>query len=149
MRGLLTPFLAAAAVVSSLGAAPATAPEPPPVTLMVGDSDTMGLVYTDLDGHTVYRYDPEGTTGTVRCTGRCTNTRKPLLARPGTELRLPPGLVGTLGTVSRPDGGRQVTYDGSPLYTFTGDTQPADSVGVDLDWHVVRPREALVTARRS
>ncbi|MEU6089437.1 hypothetical protein ABZ865_22005 [Streptomyces sp. NPDC047085] len=144
MRGPLTCFLAAAAVATCLGAAaPATAPEPPPLTLMVGDSQTMGPVYTDPDGHTVYRYDRETATGTVACTGACTVTRKPLLAQPGTELRLPPGLAGTLGTVTRPDGpGRQVTYDGSPLYTYTGDTQPADTVGVNLDWHVIAPRDA-------
>ncbi|MDQ0994536.1 hypothetical protein [Streptomyces sp. V3I7] len=131
---------AVAAVVACLGAAPAAAPQPPPLTLMVAESATMGPVYTDPDGHTVYRYDPEEATGTVACLGACTDTRRPLYARPGTELRLPPGLTGALGTVTRPDGsGEQVTYDGSPLYTFTGDGQPADTRGVDLDWHVIRP----------
>ncbi|MEU6576677.1 hypothetical protein [Streptomyces sp. NPDC046805] len=148
MRGLIGPFAAAVAVVSCLGATPAPAPVPAPLTLMVAHSDIMGPLYTDPDGHTVYRNDIEGGMGTVACLGACTETRKPLLARPGTALRLPPGLAGTLGTVTRPDGsGEQVTYDGFPLYTFTGDIQPADTEGVDLLWHVIPPQSERVMLR--
>jgi len=56
---------------------------------MVGDSDTLGRVLTDLDGFALYRYEPEELTGSVLCLGTCTDARKPLLTRPGTELRLP------------------------------------------------------------
>jgi len=42
--------------------------------------------------------------------------------------------------VTRPDGsGEQVTYDGAPLYTYTGDDQPAEPDGVTSDWHVIQP----------
>jgi len=30
--------------------------------------------------------------------------------------------MGTFGTIVRPDGRTQVTFDGRPLYTFHGDT---------------------------
>ncbi|MEU6142956.1 hypothetical protein ABZ848_21625 [Streptomyces sp. NPDC047081] len=139
MRRLLTLLLAAAAVLSCLGAAP----EPPPLTVMLGDSDTLGRVLTDLSGHTLYRYDPETAAGAVVCLGPCTETRHPLLTEPAAELRLPPGIAGTLGRITRPDGtGDQVTYDGSPLYTYTGDVQPAATEGVTLDWHAVQPKDA-------
>ncbi|MGI5460592.1 COG4315 family predicted lipoprotein [Streptomyces sp. CA-249302] len=138
MRRLLTPLLTAAAVLCCLGAAP----EPPPLTVMLGDSDTLGRVLTDLSGHTLYRYDLEAT-GDVECLAPCTDTRRPLLAEAAAELRLPPGIAGALGRITRPDGtGDQVTYDGSPLYTYTGDTQPAETDGVTLQWHAVRPRDA-------
>ncbi|MET9381676.1 hypothetical protein ABZY09_11410 [Streptomyces sp. NPDC002928] len=144
MRALLTPILAAAAVV----ACPGAAPEPPPLTVMTADSETMGRVLTDLDGHTLYRYDPETGTGTVVCLGPCTDTRKPLLTEPGAVLALPPGIAGALSTVARPDGrGDQVTYDGSPLYTFTGDAQPAETNGVTRNWHVITPPARVRQAR--
>ncbi|MFJ3303242.1 hypothetical protein ACIPSA_08995 [Streptomyces sp. NPDC086549] len=143
MQRPMTPFLAALAVASCMAAAPqqhpAAAPTPPPLTVMVEYTDNLGRVLTTPDGRTLYRYDREDA-GKVLCVSTCTDTHKPLLTRPGTELRLPPGIVGTLGTVSLPDGGDQVTYDGSPLYTYTADKQPGDTDGVTLHWHVIQPR---------
>ncbi|MEU1203048.1 hypothetical protein ABZ446_43535 [Streptomyces sp. NPDC005813] len=149
MRRPVTPLLAAVAFASCFGLPyPAmAAPEPPRLTVMVAETDTMGRVLTDPNGRTLYRFDPEGS-GTVTCVGPCTDTRKPLLSPPGAELRLPPGIAGTLGTVPRPDGGNQVTYDGFPLYWYTDDVQPADTNGVDLFWHVINPRNAPVPAGR-
>lgn len=138
LRALSASLLAVAAA-SATGPTATAAPAPPPPTVMVADTDTMGHVLTDPDGHTLYRYDQE-TNGTVACVAACTTTSRPLLTTPGTPLRLPYGTPGTLGTITRPDGGDQVTYDGSPLYWFTGDRGTADTSGVDLDWHVISPR---------
>ncbi|WP_406492942.1 hypothetical protein OG936_05690 [Streptomyces sp. NBC_00846] len=146
MRGLVTSFLTTVVVVSCVGAGPqpARAPVPPPLPVMVSDTDTMGRVFTDPHGRTLYHNDVERN-GTFICVGLCTDTRKPLLHEPGAELRLPPGIAGTLGTVRRPDGGDQVTYNGSPLYWFTGDQQPADTRGVTLLWHVINPQNVPVS----
>lgn len=37
-----------------------------------------------------------------------------------------------LGTVGRPGGKLQVTYDGWPLYTFAGDSSPGMAKGEDV-----------------
>jgi predicted lipoprotein with Yx(FWY)xxD motif len=34
-----------------------------------------------------------------------------------------------LGTVKRPDGRLQVTFEGMPLYTYVGDTAPGQAKG--------------------
>ena len=51
------------------------------------------------------------------------------------------GLPGSLSTISRPDGGRQVTYNGMPLYTYSGDAAPGEANGQAIDnvWFAVTP----------
>ena len=63
----------------------------------------------------------------IRCTNSCTSIWPPLLAS-GTP-KAGAGVSGTLGTVTRPDGKRQVTYNGKPLYRFSLDPQPGASTG--------------------
>jgi hypothetical protein len=43
------------------------------------------------------------------------------------------GVTGTLGTITRPDGTTQATYDGHPLYTYLGDTAPGQAKGNGLN----------------
>jgi predicted lipoprotein with Yx(FWY)xxD motif len=54
------------------------------------------------------------------CTGACTSFWMPLTIDSGK----PTGAsgVGTLGVVKRPDGTRQVTVGGKPVYTFSQDS---------------------------
>jgi predicted lipoprotein with Yx(FWY)xxD motif len=55
----------------------------------------------------------------------CLSVWRPLIAQGPVK-----GQGVTLGSVVRPDGaGRQVTYRGLPLYTFSGDTSPGDASG--------------------
>jgi predicted lipoprotein with Yx(FWY)xxD motif len=67
-------------------------------------------------------------------------------AHPGVP-RLAAGvtLPGRLGTITRPGGAVQASYDGHPLYTFAGDFGPGDVGGNGVvqfggTWHAVRPR---------
>src|SRR5436190_1375750 len=52
------------------------------------------------------------------------------------------GLTGKLGTIERPDGSAQATYNGHPLYTFIMDTGPGTDKGNGVNafgglWHAL------------
>ena len=54
------------------------------------------------------------------------------------------GATGKLAVITRPDGSKQVTYDGKPLYTFTLDTAPGEAKGNGVTdayghWTIVKP----------
>ena len=81
-------------------------------------------VLVDSHGMTLYHLSGEEN-GKFICTGSpCTQVWHPLTAS-GT----PSGSVGSLGTVTRPDGVKQVTYKGMPLYTFAQDQAPGQANG--------------------
>jgi predicted lipoprotein with Yx(FWY)xxD motif len=46
-----------------------------------------------------------------------------------------------LGTIDRPDGSVQATYDGFPLYYFAGDAAPGDANGESVGgvWFIADP----------
>ncbi len=149
MRGTATALLVAALVALCGGAGvarsapgrPAGPPVPPALTVQVEDSATLGRILADPAGHTLYRYGPDDSGARVCPRSGPAATRVALPHPPGGPLRLPPGLAGTIAAVPGPDGGEQITYDGAPLYRFTGDRQPGDTTGVTLLWHVVRPAD--------
>jgi predicted lipoprotein with Yx(FWY)xxD motif len=102
-----------------------------------------GNVLVDAKGRALYRNDQERGR-MVLCTGACLSFWKPLVVS-GT----PKGksLPGKLAVVKRPDGRRQVTYNGKLLYTFTLDNPGKvtgdgfkDAFGGQMfTWHVVHP----------
>jgi hypothetical protein len=56
-----------------------------------------------------------------------------------------------LGTITRSDGTKQVTYDGHPLYYFAGDSGPGQTNGQGSDgfgakWWLVAPAGTQITA---
>ena len=94
-------------------------------------------VLTNSAGFTVYWFAPDTST-TSRCTGSCA-TYWPPVKGPATAGS---GVSGTLGTITRPDGTTQATYDGHPLYTYAADTAPGQNKGNGLNasgglWHEV------------
>ncbi|HEX2467160.1 MAG TPA: hypothetical protein VHJ54_03045 [Solirubrobacterales bacterium] len=114
--------LAAAAAVAALtlaacgddeGDASASASSQDPVSTESIDGTD---VLADANGRALYTSDQEGG-GIVVCTAGCTAIWDPLLV---SELDADArDLSGDFGETTRPDGGRQVTFGGSPLYTFT------------------------------
>ena len=85
-------------------------------------------VLTNADGLTLYWFAPDSP-ATSRCTGSCTAYWPPLTGNP----RAGPGVTGKLGTIKRPGGGLQATYNGHPLYTYIGDNGPGQARGNNLN----------------
>jgi predicted lipoprotein with Yx(FWY)xxD motif len=105
----------------------------------VGDA---GPVLVDSAGRPLYASNQETAAGTVLCGEGCTSFWKPLIAG---KAPVSGSLASELGTVRRPDGGRQVTFDHKLLYTFVED-QPGKVTGDGFEdsfggraftWHVV------------
>jgi predicted lipoprotein with Yx(FWY)xxD motif len=102
----------------------------------------VGKVLVDAKGRALYVNDQEH--GMALCTGSCLSFWKPL-----TVVGTPKhgSLPGKLAVAKRPDGGKQVTYDGKLLYAFTldkpgkvtGDNFKDAFGGQKFTWHVARP----------
>jgi predicted lipoprotein with Yx(FWY)xxD motif len=88
-------------------------------------SSSLGTILVDSQGMTLYHLSGE-VNGKFICTSPgCLGVWHPLIApSSGT-----PSGVGSLGAVKRPEGAMQVTYQGTPLYTFTGDHQAGETKG--------------------
>jgi predicted lipoprotein with Yx(FWY)xxD motif len=88
----------------------------------------LGEVLVNSSQRTLYTYAKD-TGATSTCTGSCATVWPPQLVPTGDNLTAQPPLPGHLGTITRADGARQATYDGHPLYTFTGDTAAGQTNG--------------------
>lgn len=101
-------------------------------TVQLGTSDLWGAHLTDAEGNSLYLYreDAQGSGESV-CLERCTSNWLPLTVEgePVAGEGVSPDLV---GTIERPDGSRQVTYDGWPLYRYVRDFEPGDTRGQAL-----------------
>jgi predicted lipoprotein with Yx(FWY)xxD motif len=123
---------------SSSPAAPASSTAPPTSAsssaLMTATINGTKVV-TNSRGLTLYWFVPDTST-TSKCTGSCA-TYWPPVKGPATAGA---GVTGTLGTITRPDGTKQATYDGHPLYTYVGDSKPGQANGNNINlnggvWH--------------
>jgi predicted lipoprotein with Yx(FWY)xxD motif len=97
---------------------------------------TLGkTVLVNLNGRTLYSLSVERK-GKFICTDKtCLSFWHPLVVKTGVT----PTGAKSLATVRRPDGRRQVTYRGGPLYTFSGDHRRGDAKGEGFKdvgvWH--------------
>lgn len=107
------------------------------------ESSTLGkTVLTNIKGRTLYSLSAEKH-GKFICTASCLSVWHPLLVPSGIR---PTGPV-KLGTITRPEGGTQVTYKGKPLYRFGGDSKAGQANGEGIKdvgtWHAAAvPQQA-------
>lgn len=86
-------------------------------------------ILTDARGRTLYLFAQDKHNKSV-CTGQCAAFWPPLLLPKGTSVSSTlPGIAGTFGVATRAGGARQLTYDGSPLYTFKEDRKAGQMRG--------------------
>ena len=95
-------------------------------------------VLANADGLTLYWFAPDTSTSS-KCFGPCAIYWPPVSGSPAAGS----GVTGKLGTIKRPGGGLQATYDGHPLYACIGDRGPGQANGNDLDlnggfWYDIR-----------
>ncbi len=89
----------------------------------------IGAVLVNRSGRTIYLPRQEAH-GKIFCTGSCLGFWLPVAVKPGTRLRAPRGLNGALSPIHRTDDGvTQLTFDGTPLYTFRLDQGPGQVHG--------------------
>ena len=97
-------------------------------------------VLADIGGRTLYSADVEKMQ--IRCTAACTSFWDPVKASASEARSAASDLDLDLATVKRPDGERQLTFKGLPLYTFTqegpgqlkGDGFADDFDGTHFEW---------------
>ena len=135
-----SPAPAATAAASAASAsAPAAAGGPVVMTATVGTVGT--LVVASSNGMTVYTFDKDvANSGTSACTGGCITKWPALTVAAGSTPTAASGITGKLGTITRADDNTlQVTYNGKPLYFFSGDKAAGDSNGIYTGWSAVKP----------
>jgi predicted lipoprotein with Yx(FWY)xxD motif len=92
----------------------------------------VGAVLVSTSGLTLYHL-PSETASNITCTGQCASVWPPFLLPSGDSGASGGSAVsGSFGTVNRPDGGTQVTFDGMPLYTYVGDKAPGQATGQNV-----------------
>ena len=147
MRSLVLAILVAAtaALVASSGMARASAGAQ--VTLTVRSS-AYGTILFDGRGRALYAFTRDRRGGSSRCYGACAQKWPVYFA--GGRLLAGKGVKRSLlGTTKRRDGRRQITYNGRPLYYYSGDKSPGQVLCQNVaefggTWLVVRPSGALV-----
>ena len=111
-----------------------------------------GTYLTAGSGRAVYMWVGDSN-GKSNCSGDCAIAWPPLITK-GTPIPSGGVTAADLGTITRSDGSRQVTYAGHPLYYFESDSgsgttkgQGSDSFGAK--WWLVASSGAAITANGS
>ena len=146
--------LTALALASCGGNKDATASTAPPKTAS-GRPATVGLansglgkILVDSQGRTLYLFKRDKGTRTT-CFDSCAKAWPPL--RSNAKPTVGRGAIARkAGTAPRPDGARQVTYNGHPLYTYEGDETPGKVNGQGVNvwggrWFVLSPAGKQIT----
>lgn len=117
-------------------------------TMIASHSGSGGTFLTD-SGHTVYLWAADGMNKS-NCSGACAGAWPPVMA--SGKVTAGHGVKpSNLGTIARSGGGKQVTYNGHPLYFFAGDSGPGQTNGQGSNsfgakWWLVAPSGTKITA---
>lgn len=143
---------------SSSGSSGASKPAAAAETVSLKSVSGVGSVLVDSKGFALYSPTQERT-GAIHCTASCTAVWIPLTLSQGVSSpTASSSLMSKLGTVMRPDGKKQVTFDGKPLYRFVPDGSPGKVTGNGASdqfggrtftWHVVSSQKTQTTTTQT
>jgi predicted lipoprotein with Yx(FWY)xxD motif len=115
-------------------------------------NEKLGKVLVNSEGFTLYLFQRDSGT-TSACTGACATFWPPVRAKgkPTVGSGASPSL---LATITRSDGGTQLTYNKHPLYLYSGDQKPGDTKGEGLtafggSWFALTPAGGQVSGQAS
>jgi predicted lipoprotein with Yx(FWY)xxD motif len=114
---------------------------------LIAKRSSFGSALFDGRGYVLYGFTADRG-GRSACTGECLKAWPPLIVKTGP--RAGQGAKKSLlGTIRRPDGRRQATYGGHPLYYYVGDTKPGQILCQNVYeygglWLIVRPNGGLL-----
>jgi predicted lipoprotein with Yx(FWY)xxD motif len=106
--------------------------------LKIMKGDKVGSYLADSAGMTLYYFKPDSPDNS-QCMGNCLENWPVFY---DDNITPPPGLEAKdFGSFTRPDGKKQSTFRGYPLYYFAGDKKPGDTKGNGLGgvWRVIHP----------
>ena len=118
-------------------------------TVITTAKSSAGTFLTNGSGRAVYLWVKD--TGDMsNCNGACAGAWPPVTTT-ATATASGSAKASDIGTITRSDGTKQVTYDGHPLYYFSGDSGPGTATGQGSDgfgakWWLVAPTGSDVTA---
>lgn len=121
------------------------------MTVIARSLGHLGTVLVNAQGQALYMFAPDSRQH-ITCTGVCAVTWPPLRLPAGARFAAGRGVsAALLGSDPDPAGGRVVTYDGWPLYTYVGDVQPGQTTGQAInlnggDWYLMQPSGKPLTA---
>jgi len=97
-----------------------------------------GQVLTDGDGLTLYIFTDDGDGGVATCLDSCADVWPPVIAE---NIETSGDLDIEANLVDGDDTERQVTINGRPVYTYSGDVEPGDATGQGFGdkWWVLDP----------
>jgi predicted lipoprotein with Yx(FWY)xxD motif len=140
---LLFPFALAACGTATAGYGGGATPSPQAglATISVRGS-SLGQILVDGSGKSLYLFEADSGTQST-CSAACAQAWPPLTTN-GAPKAAGAASPSLLGTTTRSDGTKQVTYSGHPLYYFTGDAKAGDTNGegstaFGAGWDVLSP----------
>jgi predicted lipoprotein with Yx(FWY)xxD motif len=134
------PTRAAPAVITPTPVPTAPPPSTTTVIVVAGAGGQGSVLVAASNRMTLYMFNSDvAGSGASNCNGGCATTWPPLTVPPGTTPGGGPGVGGRVGTIRRSTGALQVTYNGLPLYLYSGDHAPGDTNGNYPGWSPARP----------
>ena len=115
--------------------------------LMVASS-SLGDIVVYAKGMSLYFYTKDvKDSGVSACVDKCLVAWPPLFTESDTPTA--DGVTGELGTIPTPDGKKQVTLNGMPLYYYQKDTKAGDITGQDVGqvWYLSDPAGNMITTK--